>query len=166
MNASPISESSATATNTPTLSFQQRHTFAKEETFSIFQKIWIWVLVGIGVGAALHGYVPENWITTHLGDGQWWSVPASVILAIPLYTNATAVIPVMESLLLKGLPIGTTLAFCMSAVAASFPEFVMLKQVMTWRLLAVFVAILLVSFTLVGWVFNILAPYFMFTIQG
>jgi len=166
MNASPISESSATATNTPTLSFQQRHTFAKEETFSIFQKIWIWVLVGIGVGAALHGYVPENWITTHLGDGQWWSVPASVILAIPLYTNATAVIPVMESLLLKGLPIGTTLAFCMSAVAASFPEFVMLKQVMTWRLLAVFIAILLVSFTLVGWVFNILAPYFMFTIQG
>ena len=83
MNASPITEST---TKTPKLSVQQRHDFAKNETFTIVQRIWIWVLVGIGIGAALHGYVPENWITTHLGDGQWWSVPASVILAIPLYT--------------------------------------------------------------------------------
>ena len=75
-------------------------------------------------------------------------------MGIPLYSNATGVIPVMESLLLKGLPVGTTLAFCMSTVAASFPEFMLLKQVMQWRLLAILFCILLLSFTVMGWLFN------------
>jgi uncharacterized membrane protein YraQ (UPF0718 family) len=81
-------------------------------------------------------------------------VPSAVLLGIPLYSNATGVIPVMESLITKGLPVGTTLAFCMSTVAASFPEFILLKQVMQWRLLAIIFALLLVSFTLVGWILN------------
>jgi hypothetical protein len=142
------------------MSFKARHLFAKEEAITIFSRVWVWVLVGVGLGAALHGFVPEGWITKHLGAAQWWSVPAAVLLGIPLYSNATGVIPVMESLLANGLPIGTTLAFCMSTVAASFPEFILLKQVMQWRLLAVFFAVLLVAFTLVGWVFNWLTPYF------
>ncbi|HEY5716351.1 MAG TPA: permease, partial [Psychromonas sp.] len=108
--------------------------------------------------AALHGFVPEGWIAAHLGGQQWWSVPAAVLLGIPLYSNATGIIPVMESLLSNGLPIGTTLAFCMSTVAASFPEFILLKQVMQWRLLAILFAMLLVAFTLVGWIFNIFTP--------
>lgn len=138
----------------PKLNVGDRHQFAKNETQAIFGRVWKWVFIGVGLGAALHGFVPDGWLETHLGQGQWWSVPAAVLLGIPLYSNATGVIPVMESLLLNGLPIGTTLAFCMSTVAASFPEFILLKQVMQWKLLATIFVLLLVSFTLVGWMFN------------
>ncbi|ELR64272.1 Transporter [Photobacterium marinum] len=140
-----------------TLTFSDRHQFAKQETIDIFGRVWKWVIIGVGLGAALHGFVPDGWIESHLGDGQWWSVPAAVLLGIPLYSNATGVIPVMESLIVNGLPIGTTLAFCMSTVAASFPEFILLKQVMQWKLLATLFAVLLVAFTLVGWTFNIIS---------
>ena len=133
----------------------ERHQFAKQETIDIFKRVWKWVFIGVGLGAALHGFVPDTWIENNLGDGQWWSVPVAVLFGIPLYSNATGVIPVMESLITKGLPIGTTLAFCMSTVAASFPEFILLKQVMQWRLLATVFIMLLVSFTLVGWILNI-----------
>lgn len=141
------------------LSMSERHQFAKDETWEIFGRVWKWVIIGVGLGAALHGFVPDGWIEAHLGDGQWWSVPAAVALGIPLYSNATGVIPVMESLIVNGLPIGTTLAFCMSTVAASFPEFILLKQVMQWRLLAILFAVLLAAFTLVGWMFNLLTPF-------
>ncbi|MDQ7049703.1 MAG: permease [Enterobacterales bacterium] len=143
------------------MAFSERHTFAKDETVEIFGRVWKWVIIGVGLGAALHGFVPDGWIEQHLGDGQWWSVPAAVLLGIPLYSNATGVIPVMESLIVNGLPIGTTLAFCMSTVAASFPEFILLKQVMQWRLLATVFLMLLVSFTIVGWVFNAFSSFFM-----
>lgn len=133
---------------------KDRHEFAKAETKEIFGRVWKWVFIGVGLGAALHGFVPDGWIEAHLGDKQWWSVPAAAVLGIPLYSNATGVIPVMESLIVNGLPIGTTLAFCMSTVAASFPEFVLLKQVMQWKLLATLFAVLLAAFTLVGWFFN------------
>ncbi|MDV7104166.1 permease [Vibrio sp. TH_r3] len=138
------------------LTLAQRHQFAKDETIDILARVWKWVFIGVGLGAALHGYVPDGWIEAHLGDRQWWSVPIAVLLGIPLYSNATGVIPVMESLIINGLPIGTTLAFCMSTVAASFPEFILLKQVMQWKLLAALFGVLLVSFTLVGWLFNII----------
>lgn len=136
----------------------ERHEFAKGETLEIFGRVWKWVIIGVGLGAALHGFVPDGWIEAHLGDGQWWSVPAAVLIGIPLYSNATGVIPIMESLIINGLPVGTTLAFCMSTVAASFPEFILLKQVMQWRLLAIVFAILLISFTLIGWIFNGISP--------
>lgn len=141
------------------LSLRARHQFAKSEAAEIFGRVWKWVIIGVGLGAALHGFVPDNWIENHLGAGQWWSVPAAALLGIPLYSNATGVIPIMESLITKGLPIGTTLAFCMSTVAASFPEFILLKQVMQWRLLATLFALLLVAFTLVGWVLNAFATF-------
>jgi uncharacterized membrane protein YraQ (UPF0718 family) len=138
------------------LSFKERHDFAKVELLDILSRIWIWVFVGVGLGAALHGFVPESWFEENLGSGQWWSVPMAVLAGIPLYSNATGVIPIMESLIVKGLPLGTTLAFCMSTVAASFPEFILLKQVMTWKLLAIIFTLLLMSFTLVGWLINII----------
>ncbi len=133
---------------------QERHEFAKRELAEVFGRIWVWVIVGVGAGAALHGFVPDTWFEAHLGAGQWWSVPVATLIGIPLYSNATAIIPVMESLIVKGLPLGTTLAFCMSTVAASFPEFVMLKQVMQWRLLAIVFLMLLTAFTIVGWLLN------------
>ena len=138
-----------------TMSFRERHDFAKNELWDIFSRVWKWVFIGVGLGAALHGYVPVSWLAGNLGYGQWWSVPLAVLLGIPLYSNATGLIPIMESLIIKGLPIGTTMAFCMSTVAASFPEFILLKQVMTWKLLAIILAMLLFSFTLVGWILNL-----------
>lgn len=147
------------AENVTTLSLKERHTFAIEEMLEILGRVWKWVIIGVGLGSALHGFVPDGWIQEHLGDGQWWSVPLAVLLGIPLYSNATGVIPVMESLIKQGLPIGTTLAFCMSTVAASFPEFILLKQVMQWRLLVVLFVLLLIAFTLIGWIFNFLTPF-------
>jgi len=140
----------------PKLSFRERHDFAKVELLDILNRVWKWVLIGVGLGAALHVFVPDSWFEENLGSGQWWSVPMAVLAGIPLYSNATGVIPVMESLIVKGLPLGTTLAFCMSTVAASFPEFILLKQVMTWKLLAIIFMLLLMSFTLVGWIINII----------
>lgn len=131
-----------------------RHVFARDEVRTIFTRVWKWVLIGVGLGAVLHGFVPESFISDTLGSGSWWSVPAAVALGIPLYANASGVIPVIETLLQKGLPVGTALAFMMSIVAASFPEFMMLKQVMRPRLLLIFFLVLLVFFTLAGWVFN------------
>ena len=153
------SSSTVQSKQVESLSLKERHTFAKEEMLEIFGRVWKWVIIGVGLGSALHGFVPDGWIEEHLGNGQWWSVPSAVLLGIPLYSNATGVIPVMESLIKQGLPIGTTLAFCMSTVAASFPEFILLKQVMQWRLLAVLFALLLVAFTLIGWIFNYLTPF-------
>lgn len=136
------------------LTFSNRHTFATKEVKKIFSKIWLWVLIGVGLGAALHGFVPDDFILTYLADGQWWSVPVAVIMGIPLYSGASGIIPVIESLLGKGLPIGTAMAFMMSTVAASFPEFMMLKQVMKFRLLIIFFLMLLFFFTGAGWLFN------------
>lgn len=136
------------------LTVAARHRFALAETKDIFNRVWVWVIAGVGLGAALHGYLPEEWITNTLGKGQWWSVPLAVATGIPLYTNTTGLLPVMESLLLKGLPVGTTLALCMSTIAISLPELMMLKQVMRWQLLAIFVGLALVIFTVVGWIFN------------
>ena len=131
-----------------------RHDYAAAEVKAILRRVWHWIVIGVAVGALLHGYLPEAWFAEHLGAGQWWSVPMGVCLGIPLYTNVTGIVPVMESLLLKGLPLGTTLAFCMSTVAASLPELMMLRQVMRWPLLAFFLGMLMVIFTLIGWIFN------------
>lgn len=136
------------------LTLRQRHLFAYEEMRTILRRVWKWVVIGVGIGAALHGFVPENWFADHFGAGEWWTVPAAVMAGIPLYSNVTGIVPVMESLLLKGLPPGTTLAFCMSAVAASIPEVMMLRQIMTVRLQAAFLGYLWVIFTLAGWLFN------------
>ncbi len=147
---------SAGMDESPRLGLEDRYAFAWSETRAVFRRVWLWVVVGVGLGALLHGYVPQEWLTERLGAGQWWSVPLAVAVGIPLYTNVTGIVPVMESLLLKGVPLGTTLAFCMSTVAASLPEALMLKQVMRWKLLAVFLGMLLILFTLAGWLFNLL----------
>ncbi len=137
------------------LSAKDRHNFAVSELKAILKRVWIWVIIGVGLGALLHGFVPDEFIADALGDGQWWSVPAAVILGIPLYANASGVIPVVESLINKGLPVGTAMAFMMSVVAASFPEFVLLKQVMKIKLLLIFFLMLVLFFTAAGWIFNL-----------
>ncbi|MCD4760311.1 permease, partial [bacterium] len=136
-------------------SFSERNTFALNELRTILKRIWKWVLIGVGLGALFHGFVPESFILDYLGAGRLWTVPAAVGIGIPLYSNASGIIPIAESLLQKGLPVGTTLAFMMSTVAASLPEFMMLKQVMKIKLLIIFFSMLLFFFTLIGWIFNL-----------
>jgi len=161
MEKAPAHQYANEAQGMQKLTVRQRHTFAYNETSSIFKRVWKWVIIGVGLGAALHGFVPDNWFAENLGAGEWWTVPAAVLVSIPLYSNVTGIIPVMEGLLVKGLPIGTTMAFCMGAVAASVPEMMLLRQIMTIKLQAAFIGYLWVIFTLVGWLFNILGSYVM-----
>jgi len=112
------------------------------------------VIIGVGLGAFIHGFVPAQWIEQNLAGGQWWTVPLATLSAIPIYTNASGVVPIMASLIEKGMPLGTTLAFCMGAVAVSLPEFMMLKQVMQYRFLFVITGYLLIAISITGWLFN------------
>jgi len=136
-------------------SFRGRHQFAVAEVKEIVGRIWKWVLIGIGVGALFHGYVPEQWVTEHLASGNWYDVPLAVIMGVPLYSNATGIIPVAEAMLGKGVAIGTTLALMMSVAALSLPEMLILRKVIRWQALALFVGILALSFIVVGWLFNL-----------
>jgi len=137
-------------------SLRGRHRFAVAEVKEIVGRIWKWVLAGVAVGAIFHGYVPEAWVAAHLAGDNWYSVPAAVLLGIPLYSNATGVIPVAEAMLGKGVAIGTTLALMMSIAALSLPEMLILRKVIRWPALAIYAAVLGIAFTLVGWGFNAL----------
>jgi uncharacterized protein len=138
----------------PDTSITGRHRFALTEVREIVGRIWMWVLIGIGVGALFHGFVPAGWVSEYLGGDKWYTVPAAVIMGIPLYSNATGVIPVAEAMLGKGVAVGTTLALMMSVAALSLPELLILRKVIQWQALALFAAVLAIAFTLVGWGFN------------
>jgi uncharacterized membrane protein YraQ (UPF0718 family) len=141
----------------PDSSLVGRHRYAIGEVKEIVGRIWKWVFLGIGVGALFHGFVPEAWVSEHLGGDSWYTVPAAVLMGIPLYSNATGVIPVAEAMLIKGVAVGTTLALMMSVAALSLPEMLILRKVIKWQALALFAGVLAISFTLVGWIFNLLA---------
>ena len=125
-----------------------------EQVREIVGKVWIWVLIGIGIGAAIHGYVPEEMMLRIMGGEAWWSVPAAVAVGVPVYTNAAGVIPIVEALLGKGAALGTTLAFMMSVIALSLPEMIILKQVLTLRLIAIFIAVVASGILATGYLFN------------
>jgi len=127
-----------------------------EQVREIVGKVWIWVLIGIGIGAAIHGYVPEEMMLRIMGGEAWWSVPAAVVVGVPMYTNAAGVIPIVEALLGKGAALGTTLAFMMSVIALSLPEMIILKQVLTLRLIAIFLAVVSAGILATGFLFNFL----------
>lgn len=136
------------------LTFVDRLKIGVEQVREIVGKVWIWVLVGIGIGAAIHGYVPEAMMLRIMGGEAWWSVPAAVAVGVPMYTNAAGVIPIVEALLGKGAALGTTLAFMMSVIALSLPEMIILKQVLTYRLIAIFLAVVAVGILATGFLFN------------
>jgi uncharacterized membrane protein YraQ (UPF0718 family) len=138
-------------------SLRGRHRYAVGEVREIVGRVWKWVLIGIGVGALFHGFVPEGWVSENLASGNWYDVPTAVLLGIPLYSNATGIIPVAEAMLAKGVAIGTTLALMMSVAALSLPEMLILRKVVKWQALGLFVVVLAVAFVLVGWGFNLAA---------
>ncbi|WP_412508929.1 permease [Roseovarius sp. SYSU LYC5161] len=125
-----------------------------DQVREIVGKVWIWVLVGVGIGALIHGYVPEAMMLRIMGGEAWWSVPAAVGVGVPMYTNAAGVIPIVEALLGKGAALGTTLAFMMSVIALSLPEMIILKQVLTYRLIGIFLAVVSVGILATGFLFN------------
>jgi uncharacterized membrane protein YraQ (UPF0718 family) len=108
------------------------------------------------MGALIHGYVPEDLMVRIMGADQWWSVPAAVVIGIPMYTNAAGVIPIVEALLGKGAALGTVLAFMMSVIALSLPEMIILRQVLTLRLIAVFIGVVGSGILAVGFLFNLI----------
>jgi len=120
----------------------------------IVGKVWPYILVGIAIGAAIHGYVPEDFMASFMGKDVWWAVPVAVLIGVPMYTNAAGVIPIVQALLAKGAALGTVLAFMMSVIALSFPEMVILRKVLKMRLIATFVAVVASGILLVGFVFN------------
>ncbi|TVR84243.1 MAG: permease [Rhodospirillales bacterium] len=125
-----------------------------DQVREIVGKVWIWVVIGIAIGALIHGYVPEATMLRIMGGEAWWSVPAAVIVGVPMYTNAAGVIPIVEALLGKGAALGTTLAFMMSVIALSLPEMIILKQVLTYRLIAIFIAVVAAGILATGFLFN------------
>lgn len=127
-----------------------------EAVKDIVGRVWMWIIVGIAAGAFIHGYVPNDLLTSIMGKGEWWSVPAVVLIGVPIYSNAAGIIPVVEALLGKGAALGTVLAFMMSVTALSFPEMVILRKVLTLRLIAVFAGVVALGIVSVGFLFNLL----------
>ena len=124
---------------------------------NIVGKVWPYILVGIAVGAAIHGYVPEDFMASIMGkDAPWWSLPAAVAIGVPMYSNAAGIIPIVEALLGKGAALGTVLAFMMSVIALSLPEMIILRKVLKPRLIATFAGVVAAGILLVGYVFNAL----------
>ncbi len=120
----------------------------------IVGKVWPYILVGIAIGAGIHGYVPEDFMASFMGKDAWWAVPLAVLIGVPMYSNAAGVIPVVQALLAKGAALGTVLAFMMSVIALSLPEMVILRKVLKLRLIATFIAVVASGILLVGFVFN------------
>lgn len=139
---------------TQSLTWGDRFDQAMTSTSDIIRKVWLFVIIGIGIGAFIHGYVPEEALSEIMGQGAWWSVPAAVLLGIPLYSNASGIIPVISALLGKGAALGTALAFMMSVVALSLPEIIILRRVLKPQLIAIFVMIIAISITITGYLFN------------
>ena len=120
----------------------------------IVGRVWPYVVAGIAIGAAIHGYVPEDFMAGLMGKEVWWSVPVAVLIGVPMYSNAAGIIPIVEALLAKGAALGTVLAFMMSVIALSLPEMVILRKVLKMRLIATFVAVVASGILVVGYVFN------------
>lgn len=124
--------------------------------WDIVRGVVLYVIIGIAIGAAMHGYVPDNFFGQYLGGGQWWTVPLAVILAVPMYTNAAGIIPVIQVFVAKGVPLGTAIAFMMATVGLSIPEATLLKKVMSIRLISIYFGIVTLFIILSGFLFNLI----------
>ena len=140
----------------PKLSWKDRISYAKDYTLDILKKVWPYILIGVGVGALIHGYVPTDFLAKYAGSSKWYAVPLAVLIGIPLYSNAAGVIPLVSALTEKGVSMGTTLAFMMSVTALSLPEFMILKKVMKVKLILIFAGIVGLGIMLTGYLFNII----------
>lgn len=153
-----VREMRTNADNVPdnTLSWNERLAAGWGAVKDIVGKVWIYVIAGIAVGAGIHGYVPEGFMASIMGKGAWWSVPAAVVIGVPMYSNAAGIVPVIQALLGKGAALGTVLAFMMSVIALSLPEMVILRKVLKPTMIGVFAAVVASGILLVGYLFNLI----------
>ena len=140
----------------PSMSRKERIIYAKDYTLDILKKVWPYILIGIGVGAWIHGYVPADFLARYAGSDKWYAVPLAVLVGIPLYSNAAGIIPLVSALTEKGVAMGTTLAFMMSVTALSLPEFMILKKVMKTKLILIFAGIVGIGIMFTGLMFNLI----------
>lgn len=138
-----------------TQSWHERIQAGREAVSDVVGKVWLFVVIGIAVGAAIHGYVPEEMMASVMGRDVWWSVPLAVLLGIPMYTNAAGILPIVEALIGKGAALGTSLAFMMAVIALSLPEMILLRKVLQPRLIATFIGVVGCGILLVGYLFNL-----------
>ncbi len=136
------------------MTIKRRMTYAKDYTLDILKKVWPYILIGIGVGAWIHGYVPTDFLVRFAGSDKWYTVPLAILIGIPLYSNAASIIPLVSALTEKGVAMGTTLAFMMSVTALSLPEFMILKKVMKLKLIFIFAGAVGAGIMFTGFLFN------------
>ena len=125
-----------------------------DNTIEIIKKVWIYIVIGIGIGAWIHGYVPTDLLVKYAGNGNWYSVPLAVLIGIPLYSNAAGIIPIVSALIEKGAALGTALAFMMSVIGLSLPEMIILRKVLKLPLIFTFIVVVGTGIILVGFLFN------------
>ena len=142
------------------MSAKERREFAWEQVVEIFRKVWIYVLIGVGIGAAIHNWIPEQWITALLGQGHWYSVLVAAVVGMPMYADIFGTLPIAEALVAKGVGLGTVLAFMMAVTALSLPSLILLKQVVKKQLLSLFVAIVFVGILIIGYSLNLVGQFF------
>lgn len=137
-------------------SFFKRLPSIINDAWQIVRGVMLYVLLGIGIGAFMHGFIPEDFFSQYMSRDNWFAVPISVILAIPMYANAAGIVPVIEVFVAKGIPLGTAISFMMAVVGLSLPEATLLKKVMTWRLIAIFFSTITLFIIISGYLFNII----------
>jgi uncharacterized membrane protein YraQ (UPF0718 family) len=137
-------------------SFMQRLPIVIRDSWRIVRGVLLYIFIGIGIGAFMHGFVPEGFFEQYMSRDNWYAVPLSVMLAVPMYANAAGIVPVIEVFVAKGIPLGTAIAFMMAVVGLSLPEATLLKKVMTWRLIVVFFTTVTLFIILSGYLFNFL----------
>lgn len=136
------------------LLFEERIKHGYLAVKEIVGKVWLYVIIGIAVGAGAHGYVPEEFMVSLMGSSAWYSVPLSVLIGVPLYSNAAGIIPIVSVLIEKGASLGTSLAFMMAVIGLSLPEMIILKKVLKWPLILTFAAVVATGIIIVGYIFN------------
>ncbi len=141
----------------PKLSKKERAQYALEQVRDIFKRVWLYILIGVGIGAIIHGYIPETWVSTVLGQNNAFSVVIATLIGIPMYADIFGTLPIAEALVFKGVGIGTVLAFMMAVTALSIPSIIMLKKVVKTKLLVTFVGIVSIGILLMGYLFNAFA---------
>jgi len=137
-------------------SFRERLPDITRGAWDIVRGVLLYVIIGIGIGAAMHGYVPENFFGQYLGGGEWWTVPLAVIVAVPMYANAAGIVPVIQVFVAKGVPLGTAIAFMMGTIGLSIPEATLLKKVMTMKLIGIYFGVVTVFIIISGFIFNLM----------
>jgi uncharacterized protein len=136
------------------MTIEDRIQYGLNAVRDIVKKVWPYILIGIGVGAAIHGYVPEGVLARLMGKDAWWSVPAAVLIGVPMYSNAAGIVPVVQALMEKGAALGTALAFMMAVIGLSLPETLILRRVLKWQLIAVFIGVVATGIVIIGFLFN------------